>query len=308
MVRTILLRAAESRWLRERGVRARFVRRAVSRFMPGETFDDMLRAAQELRPKGLDAVFTRLGENVGDLNEAKAVREHYVEAIGRIEAMQIPCEPSIKLTQLGLDIDRAKASDHARAIALRAHAAGNYIWIDMEQSHYVDVTLDITEALKREFPNVGVCLQSYLRRTAADLDRMLKLGAGVRLVKGAYREPASVAFADKSEVDANYLALSKAMLAGLNGEDGARAVFGTHDTRLIADICGHARATGVTPGTYQIHMLYGIQRAEQTRLVQAGERVRVLIAYGTYWFPWYMRRLAERPANVWFVVKSAFAK
>jgi proline dehydrogenase len=308
MVRTVLLKASESRWLRERGVRAPFVRRAVSRFMPGETFDDMLRAAAELRPQGLEAVFTRLGENVGDLNEAQAVASHYVESIGRIEAMRIPVEPSIKLTQLGLDIDRARAIDHARAIAARAHAAGSYTWIDMEQSHYVDVTLDITETLKREFPTVGVCLQAYLRRTSGDLERMMKLRAGVRLVKGAYREPAAVAFAHKGEVDANYLALSKAMLTGLNGEHGARAVFGTHDTRLIADICAHARAGKVTPGSYEFHMLYGIQRAEQTRLVQAGERVRVLIAYGAYWFPWYMRRLAERPANIWFVVKSVFAK
>jgi proline dehydrogenase len=308
MVRTLLLKASESRWLRERGVRAPFVRRAVSRFMPGETFDDMLRAAQELRPQGLDAVFTRLGENVGDLNEAAAVTEHYVEVIGRIEAMRIPCEPSIKLTQLGLDIDRAKASDHARTITARAHAAGNYVWVDMEQSHYVDVTLDITEALKREFPNVGVCLQSYLRRTAVDLDRMIRLRAGVRLVKGAYREPASVAFRNKGEVDANFLALAKTMLAGLDGVDGARAVFGTHDPKLIAEISSHARAEGVPAGRYEFHMLYGIQRAEQTRLVKTGERVRVLIAYGTYWFPWYMRRLAERPANIWFVFKSTFAK
>jgi proline dehydrogenase len=276
--------------------------------MPGETFDDMLRAAQELRPQGLDTVFTRLGENVGDMNEAQAVANHYVDAVTRIEAMRIACEPSIKLTQLGLDIDRGKATDHARAITTRAHAAGNYVWVDMEQSPYVDVTLDVVEALKREFPCVGVCLQAYLRRTAADLDRMIAIGAGVRLVKGAYREPSAVAFPEKSEVDANYFALSKTMLTGLNGQNGARAVFGTHDPKLIADVCRHARASGIAPGTYEFHMLYGIQRAEQTRLAQAGERVRVLIAYGSYWFPWYMRRLAERPANVWFVVKSAFAR
>jgi proline dehydrogenase len=253
-------------------------------------------------------VFTRLGENVSDLQEAQAVADHYVDGIARIEAMRLACEPSIKLTQLGLDIDRAKAIAHARAITARAHAAGSYTWVDMEQSPYVDVTLDFVETLKREFPNVGVCLQAYLRRTAGDLDRMIKLRAGVRLVKGAYREPATVAFPEKTEVDANYFALAKTMLAGQDGRDGARPVFGTHDTKLIADICGHARANGIAPGTYEFHMLYGIQRGEQTRLAQAGERVRVLIAYGTYWFPWYMRRLAERPANIWFVVKSVFAR
>lgn len=308
MIRALLLKASDSRWLREHGVRAPFVRRAVSRFMPGETFDDMLRAAQEFHPQGIDTVFTRLGENVSEIREAEAVTDHYVEAIGRIETLGIRCEPSIKLTQLGLDIDRRQALAHARMIAARAKAAGSYMWVDMEQSHYVDVTLDIVESLKREFPGVGVCLQAYLRRTPADLERMMAIGAGVRLVKGAYREPAAVAFPEKREVDAQYFALAKTMIGRMTGQDGARAVFGTHDTALIQRICSHARETGIAPGTYEFHMLYGIQRAEQVRLAKAGERVRVLIAYGSYWFPWYMRRLAERPANIWFVVRSAFAR
>jgi proline dehydrogenase len=307
MLRAVFLKASDNRWLREHGVRAPFVRRAVSRFMPGETFDDMLRAANELRPQRLDTVFTRLGENVTDLAEAQAVADHYLDAVVRIQALGIDCQPSIKLTQLGLDIDRHEAIEHGRAIAARAQAAGNYIWIDMEQSGYVDVTLEITETLKREFPDIGVCLQAYLRRTAADLDRMQRIGAGVRLVKGAYREPASVAFAEKREVDDNYLALAKTMIDRA-GASGSRPVFGTHDTRLIAAICDYARSKGAAPGTYEFHMLYGIQRGEQLRLAKAGERVRVLIAYGTYWFPWYMRRLAERPANVWFVAKSVFAR
>jgi proline dehydrogenase len=273
--------------------------------MPGETFDDMLRAAQELTPQKLDAVFTRLGENVSDLKEAQAVADHYLDGIARIQTLGIACEPSIKPTQLGLDIDRVKASEHARAIAARAHAAGSYLWIDMEQSPYVDVTLEMTEALRHEFPGVGVCLQAYLRRTRGDLERMHRVGAGVRLVKGAYREPASVAFPEKREVDASYLALAKTMI---DQASVSRPVFGTHDTKLIAAICDYARSKAVKPGAYEFHMLYGIQRAEQSRLAAAGERVRVLIAYGTYWFPWYMRRLAERPANVWFVARSVFAR
>lgn len=304
MIRTLLLKASDSRWLREHGVRAPFVRRAVSRFMPGETFDDMLRAAKELQPQRIDSVFTRLGENVTDLTEANEVAEHYLEGIDRIAAAGLHCEPSIKLTQLGLDINRDTAIAHARAIAARAHARGSYFWIDMEQSPYVDVTLGISEQLKREFPGVGVCLQAYLHRTKDDLARMLSFGAGVRLVKGAYREPPSVAFPQKSEVDANYLALARMMIDARAHATGSRAVFGTHDTRLIASICSHARATKVKPGDYEFHMLYGIQRAEQTRLATSGETCRVLIAYGTYWFPWYMRRLAERPANLWFVAKN----
>jgi proline dehydrogenase len=303
-MRTLFLKASENRWLREHGVRAPFVRRAVSRFMPGETFDDMLRAAQTLAPQRIASVFTRLGENVEDLGEARAVAEHYGEGIERIAQLGVACEPSVKPTQLGLDIDRARAREHLEAIAARAQKAGSHLWIDMEQSPYVDVTLDLTEQLRGRYPSVGVCLQAYLHRTRDDLSRMLRIGAGVRLVKGAYREPASVALAAKTDVDRHYLALGRAMLDDKARGGSSRVVFGTHDTRVIAALCAHARATRVAQDQYEFHMLYGIQRGEQARLVSAREHVRVLIAYGTYWFPWYMRRLAERPANVWFVVKS----
>jgi proline dehydrogenase len=303
-MRRLLLKASENRWLREHGVRARFVRRAVSRFMPGETFDDMLQAARTLESQGLRTVFTRLGENVVDAGEAQAVADHYLEGIARIQQLNLACEPSVKLTQLGLDIDRTRARNHLHAIAARAQAAGSYLWIDMEQSPYVDVTLDLAEEMRSAFPAVGVCLQAYLHRTRADLARMMKASAGVRLVKGAYREPSAVALAAKSDVDANYLWLGQTMIDDRAAGGRSRVVFGTHDTALITALRDHARATHLAAGEYEVHMLYGIQRAEQRRLATAGEDVRVLIAYGTYWFPWYMRRLAERPANMWFVVKS----
>lgn len=305
-MRAIFLAASENRWLREHGARAPFVRRAVSKFMPGETFDDMLQAAQALPSQGIFSVFTRLGENVADVAEAQSVASHYLEGIDRIHALGLSCEPSVKPTQLGLDIDRAQARQHLHRIAERAHATGSYLWIDMEQSPYVDVTLDLTEELRASYPSVGVCLQAYLHRTQQDLARMLKLGAGVRLVKGAYRETPSVAFAQKRDVDANYLSLGRMMIDDRARGGRARIVFGTHDARMIGELIAHARSTRVAPGQYEVHMLYGIQRAEQMRLAAAREHVRVLIAYGTYWFPWYMRRLAERPANVWFVVKSVF--
>jgi len=305
-MRTLFLKASDNRWLREHGVRAPFVRRAVSRFMPGETFDDMLQAAASLAPQGIASVFTRLGENVADLAEANAVADHYHEGIDRIQGLRMACEPSVKPTQLGLDVDRGAARAHLQALAARAQAAGSYLWIDMEQSPYVDVTLQLTEELRRTFPGVGVCLQSYLHRTREDLQRMLQIGAGIRLVKGAYRESPSVALAAKADVDSNYAALGRAMLDDKSRGGSSRIVFGTHDAKLVADLCRHARDTHVAPGGYEFHMLYGIQRGEQQRLAAAREHVRVLIAYGTYWFPWYMRRLAERPANVWFVVKSVF--
>ena len=303
-MRALLLKASENRWLREHGVKAPFVRRAVSRFMPGETVDDMLQAARALPSQGIASVFTRLGENVADLSEAQAVTDHYVHVIERIGQIGIACEPSVKPTQLGLDIDRARCRDHLFTIAGQAQAAGSYLWIDMEQSSYVDATLDLTEQLLREHSGVGVCLQAYLRRTREDLARMLRIGAGVRLVKGAYREPAEIALAAKSDVDTNFRELARTMLGDKARGGRSRLAFGTHDTRIIADLCEHARAVQIPQGQYEFHMLFGVQRAEQVRLAAAREHLRVLIAYGTYWFPWYMRRLAERPANVWFVLKS----
>jgi len=306
VARTILLKISDNQWLRANGTKVPFVRRAVSKFMPGESFDDMLIAAKATAAEGVQAVFTRLGENVKDLAEAEAVATHYLEGIDRIKALNLACEPSIKLTQLGLDIDRELAFGHLRALAARAQAAGTYLWIDMEQSSYVDVTLDLTRRLKQEFPAVGVCLQAYLFRTRQDLEDVTSRGIGVRLVKGAYNEPPDVAFPKKSDVDANYLALAQVMLGAGARAAGARAVFGTHDLDLIKAIRDHAQGIGLKPAEYEFHMLYGIQKPAQLRLVQEGAAVRVLIAYGEYWFPWYMRRLAERPANVWFVAKSLF--
>ena len=306
VARTVLLKVSDNQWLRANGTRVPFIRRAVTRFMPGESFDDMLGAARATAAEGIRSVFTRLGENVKDLGEAEMVAKHYLEGIDRIRALDLACEPSIKLTQLGLDIDRELAYGHLRALAERAHNAGSYLWIDMEQSPYVDITLTLTKRLRQEFPKVGVCLQAYLFRTREDLEDVTSRGIGVRLVKGAYNEPAAVAFPKKSDVDANYLALAQVMLGSAALAAGSRPVFGTHDLQLIKTIRDHAQSTGVKPSEFEIHMLYGIQKPAQLRLSSEGAQVRVLIAYGDYWFPWYMRRLAERPANVWFVAKSLF--
>jgi len=306
VARTLLLKVSDNQWLRTNGTKVPFIRRAVTKFMPGESFDDMLTAARVTAQDGITAVFTRLGENVKDLAEADFVARHYVEGIDRIAALNVACEPSIKLTQLGLDINRELAYGHLRDLAARTHATNSYLWIDMEQSPYVDVTLTLTKRLREEFPRVGVCLQAYLLRTREDLEDVISRGIGVRLVKGAYNEPATIAFPKKSDVDANYYALAQVMLGAGARAAGSRAVFGTHDLSLIQSIRQHAQASGVSPSGLEIHMLYGIQKAAQLRLVQEGVPVRVLIAYGDYWFPWYMRRLAERPANVWFVAKSLF--
>ncbi len=307
LMRKILIKGSESTWLRERAAKAPFVRRAVSRFMPGESFDDMIGAARAMAGQGVQALFTQLGEGVKDVAEADAVLQHYLECVEQISRLRLACEPSIKLTQLGLDIERDLAYSHLRTLGARTHSLGTYLWVDMEQSSYVDVTIDFVRRLKSECPGVGVCLQAYLFRTREDLVDLMGRGIGIRLVKGAYNEPPTLAFPKKSDVDASYLALAQTMLQAGSRASGARAVFGTHDTALIDTIRRHAASTQVSAAEYEFHMLYGIQRAEQLRLAREGASVRVLIAYGSYWFPWYMRRLAERPANMWFVAKSVFS-
>lgn len=304
LMRSVLLAGSESRWLREHAPRARVVRRAVRRFMPGERLEDAIGAAQELAGTGLATVFTHLGENVTDLAQADADARDYLDVLDQVRGAGLDCEISVKLTHLGLDIDAGRCFEHLRTLARRAHELGNYVWIDMEQRQYVDPTLDLYRQLRAEHANVGVCLQAYLYRTAQDLATLVPLGAGIRLVKGAYREPADVAFPRKRDVDDNYLSLASVMLGDEARASGLRAVFGTHDLAIVETINRRATGAGLSRTAYEYAMLYGIQAGAQARLAAGGHRVRVLISYGEYWFPWYMRRLAERPANVWFVVKN----
>lgn len=308
-VRSLLLAASENRWMRANATRLPVFRKAVKRFMPGERLDDALDAAAVLQQQeGIATIFTRLGENVTDMSEADEVAAHYLESYGRIEQRHLDTQISVKLTQLGLDIDPARCREHVRRLAARAAAQGALLWIDMEQHPYVDATLELYHAVLAEHRNVGVCLQAYLYRTADDLQAIIDAGGGVRLVKGAYKEPATVAFPKKSDVDANYLSLARTMIGAEARARGFRAVFGTHDTAIIAAIQQHATTTGVGRDAYEFALLYGIQRRVQQQIARDGHRLRVLISYGDYWFPWYMRRLAERPANVWFVARTMFAR
>lgn len=309
-MRSLLLAASESRWLRRRAPQLPFIKKAVTRFMPGETLDAALGAAADLRERRMSTVLTELGENVSDVAQADAVMRHYMDALTRSATSGLDCHISVKLTQLGLDVDTARCLDHVRALAARAQELNTFVWIDMEQHTYVDATLDAYRAVLAEYPNVGVCLQAYLYRTAKDLEALIARGGppSVRLVKGAYREDPDVAYPKKRDVDDNFLSLAKVMVSRAARASGLRAVFGTHDGRLIDAINVHLAATGERRDSVEFHLLFGIQRAEQARLAREGYRVRVLISYGEHWFPWYMRRLAERPANVWFVLKSSVSR
>lgn len=303
MLRKLFLWASQSTWLRERIPRFGLAQRAVSRFMPGETLGAALEAADGLGRQGLPTVLTNLGENVTDLAEASAVTCHYSEAMERVAGLGVDCEISLKLTHLGLDLGQEAAYGNLLSVLETACGFESYVWTDMEGSEYTDVTVDLVRRAGADHDNLGVCLQSYLYRTGDDLDVLLPLGCGIRLVKGAYDEPSSIAYPNKRDVDGNYLELSRRLLDGRSAH-GSRIAFATHDERLIDRICAEAGSNGTGPEAFEFQMLYGIRPDLQRRLAAAGYRVRVLISYGEAWFPWYMRRLAERPANVLFVARS----
>jgi proline dehydrogenase len=303
-MRSLLLAGSESRWLRDQATRYGFVRRAVSRFMPGETADEALAAARAL---GAGAVLTRLGENVTTAQEAEAVRQHYLDVLDRVSREHLDVEISVKLTQLGLDVSREGCEKNLFALVERARSQNNWVWVDIESTAYTDVTLDIYRNARTKFPNTGLCLQSYLYRTEKDLEGLIALGSGIRLVKGAYKEPPDKAFPKKEDVDENYFRLAERLLSPEARARGVRTIFGTHDSALIRRIEQVGRNLKLAPRDLEFQLLYGIARPEQQRLQGMGYRFRVLISYGAAWFPWYMRRLAERPANVLFVAKSIFA-
>ena len=303
-MRTILLWMAANRWLRDRLPRLWFARRAVRRFMPGEDQEAALGAAAQFRAEGIASMFTRLGENVTSPAEADAVVEHYLGLMDTIAERGLDGEISVKPTQLGFDLDQERTLHLVERLAERANGTGGTVWIDMEASAYAEGTIVLYERLKANHANTGICLQSYLRRTAADIQRLLPLDPAIRLVKGAYAEPAAIAYKSRHDVDANYVALCVSMLEAARTGRSVRIGLGTHDVRLIEQVAEHAAALGVDKAILEVQMLYGIRSAEQRRLARDGYRVRDLIAYGEAWYPWYMRRLAERPANVLFALRQ----
>lgn len=305
LARNVLLRASKSQWLASQMTQRAFARRAVKRFMPGERLSDALEASQALAPARIGTIVTRLGETLTGERNSEEVREHYHSALGEIAARGLSTELSIKPTQLGLDESVEECVRQVSPLVARSAELGKTLWIDMEDSSYVDRTLTLYERLKAEHDRVGLCLQSYLFRTPKDLERLLPIKPAIRLVKGAYAEPANVAFPAKKDTDTQYVSLGERLLeAARVGE--AFPVFGTHDMTIVQHLVARAAALGVAPGKFEVHMLYGIRSAEQRALAAQGHAVRCLISYGSNWFPWYMRRLAERPANIWFVVRSAF--
>ena len=302
MIRNALLWASTNPFMAERLPTYSFVKKATRRFLPGEELSDALAEAARLASDGIDTSVTRLGENVASDEEADAVLRHYQEVLRTIAAQGLPTEISVKPTQLGLDRGVGGARD--RLLELIQGAGGALVWIDMEASQYVDGTLEMFRAVREKHENVGVCLQAYLHRTVQDLEDLMPLTPAIRLVKGAYKEPADVAMERKADVDQNFVRLTSTLLRARKNQAAGRPVIATHDPRMIGEANRMAHELELSKDAYEFAMLYGIQASEQRRLAAGGYGMRVLVSYGNAWFPWYMRRLAERPANIWFVLKQ----
>lgn len=269
------------------------------RFVAGETLEQAIRVVRTINEEGMTATLDHLGENVSTRQEAADATVAGCDLMQRIAESNVSGNASLKLTQLGLDLGTDVAFDNLRRVVECAARYGNFVRIDMESSEYVDRTLDVFHHVFDQYRNVGVVVQSCLYRTERDVEQLLKMNARVRLVKGAYLEPPSVAFQSKEDVDKAYLRLTETLL--LRGNYPAIA---THDERMISAATQIARRSGIAPDRYEFQMLYGVRRDLQSQLVRDGYRVRIYVPYGTHWYPYLMRRMAERPANVVFVLAS----
>jgi proline dehydrogenase len=270
------------------------------RFIPGETVEEAIDAARRVEAAGMTQTLDLLGESVSNITEAGTATEAYLDLIGKIVAAGIGRNISLKLTQLGLTVDRAICVDNLRRILETASRHEFFVRVDMENSPYTQVTLDIFDTVWQQgYRNTGVVLQSCLPRSVADARRLNEMGVRVRLVKGAYKEPRAVAYQDKAQVDAAFVEITRLLLS-----HGNYPAIATHDPAMIAATREHATRAGIPPDRYEFQMLYGIRRDLQAALTAEGFRMRVYIPFGREWFPYFMRRLGERPANVGFVIRG----
>jgi len=279
-------------------------RRFVRRFVAGPALEDALAVVERLNTQGIDAAVTHLGENVATADDAARAADAYLEILDQIARRSLRAVPSLKLTHLGLDLGEAVCRTNLERVAARGLAIRALVWVDMESSAYTDRTLELHRALHATYTNVACVVQAYLRRTAQDVERLIELGATVRLCKGAYREPPEIAFPDKRDVDASYARLVDRLLSGDALARGAYPAFATHDERMLDRARETAKRGGVGADRYELQMLYGIRHDLHGPLRAAGLRLRVLVPYGEDWYGYFMRRLAERPANLAFFFRQ----
>jgi proline dehydrogenase len=300
LLRTLLIKASESAALRRQIMSRRLSRDLAMRYVAGDALEDGLRVATELAARGKTATLDFLGESVTDADEARSAAKAYLEALGRIGELGLECGVSVKPTQMGLNVDEALCADLLTDIAVAAESIGVHVTLDMEGSDVTEATVALVERLRaRTGADVGCAVQSYLRRTRADVERLSAVGASLRLCKGAYAEPAAVAYQDKADVDASFAGCAATLLAL-----GTYPRFATHDDRLITLIRDVAARLEVPRDAFEFQMLHGVRPSLQDALVRDGYRVRVYVPYGDQWYPYFMRRLAERPANLLFFLRS----
>jgi len=278
-------------------------KKLTTRFVAGETVDEAVKFIREINAEGGSATFDHLNESVGSSSEAQSEVREYLNILSKIDDSGINSNVSIKLTQFGLGLDPELTYKNARTVVEDAHRRGNFVRVDMEDSNVTQVTIDIFKRLRAEFGlnDVGIVLQSYLRRTYSDAEELVKLPARIRICKGAYNEPPEVAFPDKKDVDANYVRVMQLLLSS-----GIYHGIATHDPKMIDATIDFAKREGIGKDKFEFQMLYGIRRDLQRQLARDGYNIRIYVPYGKHWYPYFMRRLAERPANVWFVMKNLF--
>lgn len=299
MIKSTLLYLSTSEGFKNFLTRFQSFNNVTHRFVAGEEMQEAIEAIRQLNKKGISATFDHLGESITKEEETREEVREYQHLLTGIENNTLDSNVSVKLTQLGLDISNDLCYANTRALVEAAKQYNNFVRIDMEDSTKTDATLEIFRRLRAEFDNVGIVVQAYLYRTEKDIEELLKIGARIRLCKGAYKEPEAVAFPKKADVDANYIKLMKMLLPS-----GIYHGMATHDPNMIAATRQFAKEAGIAADKYEFQMLYGIRRDLQEGLVKEGYRMRVYVPYGQFWYPYFMRRLAERPANVWFVLKN----
>ena|SRR2546429_1409140 len=303
VTRNALLYLSRREGLKDFATRFRFFKKMTTRFVAGEDIEEAIAAIREINQKGCTASFDHLNESVTGAGETEEEVREYLQILSRIDDTGIQSNVSIKLTQFGLEIDPELAYKNARRIVEDAARRGNFVRVDMEASHVTQITIDIFKRLRAEFGlnDVGIVMQSYLRRTFDDVQDLLKIPARIRICKGAYNEPPEVAFPDKKDVDENYVRVMKTLLSS-----GVYHGIATHDPKMIEATIDYTQREGIGREAFEFQMLYGIRRDLQVQLARAGYNMRIYVPYGKHWYPYFMRRLAERPANIWFVLKNMF--
>ena len=308
MLRALFISLSESRWLRTFAERSTIGQRLSSRFVAGTEVEDALRAARAVNQAGMSVSIDNLGENVTNAEEARSSAQLYHQLLDQIAVRKLDANISLKLTHMGLDVDEALAHELASGLVAKAATMipPNFVRVDMEGSPYTQRTLDFVDELHRQPENqgrVGAVIQSYMRRAASDIEKLLDEGIRIRLCKGAYKEPPEIAFQKKSEVDANYVKLMKILM-----KSGIYHGLATHDEKIINQAKAFATKNRISRDAFEFQMLYGIRRDLQQGLVREGWRMRVYIPFGAEWYPYLMRRLAERPANALFIARNLFRK